>query len=151
MIVIICVLNDITIIKSHIGIFGNCLGLRHETMLRALCLVIFLYRNTTILLKYGLTIMFKNHVMRTSYFCFLFSICTWIMGASNLRLILISSTWDCITFHSFNVKVEKKFKSWQICDWLAKWLIGLGFMDLRWPRVYRRSNVGLVWIYWDWG
>ena len=27
---------------------------------------------------------------------------------STLRLILISSTWDCITFHSFNVKVEKK-------------------------------------------
>ena len=32
------------------------------------------------------------------------------MGASNLRLILISSTWDCITFHSFNVKVEKKIQ-----------------------------------------
>ena len=26
------------------------------------------------------------------------------MGASNLKLILISSTWDCTTFHSFNVK-----------------------------------------------
>ena len=24
------------------------------------------------------------------------------------------------------------FKSWQVCDWLAKWLIMLGFMDLRW-------------------
>ena len=41
---------------------------------------------------------------------------------------------------------KNKFKSWQwqVCDWLAKWLIILGFMDLRWPRVYRRSNVGLV-------
>ena len=41
------------------------------------------------------------------------------------------------------------FKSWQVCDWLAKWLlvitmILLGIMDLRWPRVARRSNVGLV-------
>ena len=66
------------------------------------------------------------------------------MGASNLSLILIGSTWDCIPFHSFNLKVEKKFKSCKICDWLAKWLIGLGFMDLRWSRVHRRSNVGLV-------
>ena len=57
--------------------------------------------------------------------------------------------------HQFNLRLhhfsqfqrkgrKKKFKSCQICDWLAKWLIGLGFMDLRWPRVYRRSNVGLV-------
>ena len=57
------------------------------------------------------------------------------MGASNLKLILISSTWE---------KKKKIFKSWQVCDLLAKWLIVLGFMDLRWPRVYRRSNVGLV-------
>ena len=47
--------------------------------------------------------------------------------------------------HQFNLREKKKiFKSWQVCDWLAKWLIVLGFMDLRWPRVYRRSNVGLV-------
>ena len=57
--------------------------------------------------------------------------------------------------HEFNLRLhhfsqfqrkgrKKKFKSWQISDWLAKWLIGLGFMDLRWLRVYRRSNVGLV-------
>ena len=32
------------------------------------------------------------------------------------------------------------------CDWLAKWIIMLRFMDLRWPRVFRRSNVGLVFI-----
>ena len=31
-------------------------------------------------------------------------------------------------------------------DWLAKWLIMSGCMDLRRPRVYRRSNVGLVQI-----
>ena len=42
------------------------------------------------------------------------------------------------------IKKNKKIKSWQVCDWLVKWLIILGFMDLRWPRVYRRSNVGLV-------
>ena len=45
----------------------------------------------------------------------------------------------------FSMPVKKKFfKSWQVCDWLAKWLIMLGFMDLRWPRVARRSNVSLV-------
>ena len=50
---------------------------------------------------------------------------------------------------SFHEKFEKKkffkiFKSWQVCDWLAKWIIMLQLMDLRWPRVFRRSNVGLV-------
>ena len=59
---------------------------------------------------------------------------------------------DCTTFHSFfswNVWKEKTmlfgiFKDWQVCDWLAKWIIMLGFMDVGWPRVFRRSNVGLV-------
>ena len=37
-------------------------------------------------------------------------------------------------------EIHKK-KNWQICDWLAKWLIMLGFMNLRW---LRRSDVGLV-------
>ena len=56
----------------------------------------------------------------------------------------------CTTFHSFfSWKVWKKIfflilKSWQVCDWLAKWIIMLRFMDLRWPRVFRRSNAGLV-------
>ena len=50
---------------------------------------------------------------------------------------------------SFHEKFEKKmffkiFKSWQVCDWLAKWIIMLRFLDLRWPRVFRLSNVGLV-------
>ena len=45
------------------------------------------------------------------------------MGASNLKLIHISSTLDCTTFHIYNLK--KIFKSWQVCDWLAKWLIGI--------------------------
>ena len=40
--------------------------------------------------------------------------------------------------------LKKFFKSWQVCDWLPKWLIMLGFMDLRQPRRVRRSNVGLV-------
>ena len=57
---------------------------------------------------------------------------------------------DCTTFHCFfSWNVWKKiffkiFKSWQVCDWLAKWIILLGFMDLRWPRVFRRFSVGLV-------
>ena len=41
-------------------------------------------------------------------------------------------------------ELVKIFKSWQVCDWLAKWIIMLRFMDLRWPRVFRRSNVGHV-------
>ena len=50
-------------------------------------------------------------------------------------------------FSFFSCKVwKKKFKCWQVCDWLAKWMIMLRFMDLRWPRVYRRSNVGLVYF-----
>ena len=60
---------------------------------------------------------------------------------------------DCTTFHSFfSWKVWKKnvfkiLKNWQVCDWLAKWIIMLRFMDLRWPRVFRRSNAGLVQYY----
>ena len=50
---------------------------------------------------------------------------------------------------SFHDKFEKKMlfkilKSWRVYDWLAKWIIMLRFMDLSWPRVFRRSNVGLV-------
>ena len=54
------------------------------------------------------------------------------MEASNLKLILISSIWDCTTFHNFLPMFKKKkiFKSWQVYDWLAKWLIMLGYMDL---------------------
>ena len=84
-------------------------------------------------------------------------ICTWKsqrMGTSNLMLMLISWTWGCTTFHNFISMFKKKIKSWQVCDWLAKWSIMSGYMDLRRPRVYRRSSVGLVidvffelWIY----
>ena len=68
--------------------------------------------------------------------------------------IAVQPEIDCTIFHSFfswNVwkkkKVFKIFKSWQVCDWLAKWIIMLGFMDLRWPRVFLRSSVGLVQIF----
>ena len=47
-----------------------------------------------------------------------------------------------LRLHHF--KKKQKIKSWQVCDWLAMWFIMLEFMDLRWPRVFRRSNVGLV-------
>ena len=60
-------------------------------------------------------------------------ICAWRMGASVLKLIIINSTWDCTTFHNyfqFKKMIFKIFKSWQVCNWLAKWLIMLGFMDL---------------------
>ena len=64
----------------------------------------------------------------------------------------ISSTWDWLhhfsqVFSMFEKKrVFKIFKSWQVCGWLTKWFIMLGFKDLRQPRVYWRSNVGLVLI-----
>ena len=75
--------------------------------------------------------------------------CTWKsqrMGTSHLTLMLINWTWGCTTFHNFisMLKKKKKIKSWQVCDWLAKWFMMSGYMDLRRPRVYRRSNVGLV-------
>ena len=62
------------------------------------------------------------------------------------------STWDWLHHFSqflFMKSLKKKkffkiFESWQVCDWLAKWIIMLRFMDLRWPRVFRRSNAGLV-------
>ena len=38
-------------------------------------------------------------------------------------------------------------KIWQVCEWLAKWLIMLGLMDLRQLRVSRRSNIGFVFYY----
>ena len=52
---------------------------------------------------------------------------------------------------SFHEKFEKNFffeifKSCQVCDWLAKWIIMLRFMDLMWLRVFRHSNVGLVMV-----
>ena len=52
-----------------------------------------------------------------------------------------------VSFHDmFEKKMFSKiFKNWQVCDWLAKWIIMLWFMDLRCPRVFRHSNVGLVW------
>ena len=55
-----------------------------------------------------------------------------------------------LRLHNFEVffsNVEKKKKKKKVgrsvISW-AKWLIMLGFMDLKWPRVARRSNVGLV-------
>ena len=64
----------------------------------------------------------------------------------------IQSGIDCTTFHRFfswNVRnfFFFIFKSSQVCDWLAKWIIMLRFMDLRWPRVFRRSNAVLLSLY----
>ena len=51
-------------------------------------------------------------------------------------------------FSQFLYNVKKMiFKSGQVRDWLTKWLIMLGFMDLRQPRAFRFSNVGLVKLY----
>ena len=69
------------------------------------------------------------------------------MEASNLKLITsvqheIAPLFT-ISFQCFKKK-KKIFKNWQVYDWRTKWLIMSGYMDLRRPRVYRRSNVGLV-------
>ena len=47
---------------------------------------------------------------------------------------------DCTTFHSFF--------SCKVCDWLAKWIIMLRFMDLRWPRVF--FGVPTSVLFWQW-
>ena len=64
------------------------------------------------------------------------------MGDSILKLILISSTLDCTTFHSFNVlkKIEKLAGLWLAGEMVDH----IGIYGSKVPRVYRRSNVGLV-------
>ena len=61
----------------------------------------------------------------------------------NLRLIAPLFT---VSFHEMFEKkiVFKFFNSGHVCEWLAKWIIMFGFMDLRWPRVFRHSNIGLA-------
>ena len=63
-----------------------------------------------------------------------FQIWSWCSSVGPEVAPLFTNSFEC----------KKKIKSWQVCDWLAKWLIMSGYMDLRRPRVYRRSNVGLV-------
>ena len=63
----------------------------------------------------------------------------------NLRLHQFSQFF----FSMLKQMVFKIFKSWQVYDWLAKWLlviitIMMGFMDLRRPMVAPRPNVRLV-------
>ena len=43
----------------------------------------------------------------------------------------------------FFLNFQKLAGLW-MCDWFAKWIIMLRFMDLGWPRVFQRSNVSLV-------
>ena len=80
---------------------------------------------------------------------------TWLYVYMTLLIIDMDFLYqiDCTTFHSFlswNIWKEFLFLNFQklaglwMCDWLAKWIIMLRFMDLGWPRVFRRSNVGLV-------
>ena len=73
----------------------------------------------------------KNHAVR-EWELQIWSWC-WSIGPEVAPLLTIS--FEC---------KKKKIKSCQVCDWLAEWLIMSGYMDLRRPRVYRRSNVGLV-------
>ena len=74
-------------------------------------------------------------------------ICTWRIREWELQILNWSSSVQPEIVPLFTISfqcLKKKFKSWQVYDWLAKWLIMSGYMDLRRPRVYRRSNVGLV-------
>ena len=77
-------------------------------------------------------------------------ICTWRIREWELQILnWSSSAWsvqpEIVPLFTISFQcLKKKFKSWQVYDWLAKWLIMSGYMDLRRPRVYRRSNVGLV-------
>ena len=77
-------------------------------------------------------------------------ICTWRIREWELQILNWSSSVQPEIVPLFTISfqcLKKKFKSWQVYDWLAKWLIMSGYMDLRRPRVYRRSNVGLVVVY----
>ena len=77
-------------------------------------------------------------------------ICTWRIREWELQILNWSSSVQPEIVPLFTISfqcLKKKFKSWQVYDWLAKWLIMSGYMDLRRPRVYRRSNVGLVHFY----
>ena len=60
------------------------------------------------------------------------------------NLGLIAPLFSFFSWKVWKKKFSEIFKSWQVCDWLTKWIIVLQFMDLRWPRVFQRSNVGLV-------
>ena len=60
------------------------------------------------------------------------------------NLGLIAPLFSYFSWKVWKKKFFKIIKSWQVCDWLAKWIIMLQLMDLRWPRVFQRSNVGLV-------
>ena len=80
--------------------------------------------------------------------CIYMIICMWSIKEWALQIWSWSSpvqpedaTLFTISFQCLNFFF---FKSQQVFDWLAKWLIMSESMDLRRPRVCRRSNVGLV-------
>ena len=50
---------------------------------------------------------------------------------------------EIVPYFKISFKCLKKYFQ-KFYDWLANWLITSGYMDLRRPRVYQRSNVGLV-------
>ena len=59
----------------------------------------------------------------------------------SLKCYAKNSTHIYIYIYILFMKSLKKkffliFESWQVCDWLAKWMIMSRFMDLRWPRVF---------------
>ena len=68
---------------------------------------------------------------------------------SSIWIFYITSTWDWLHHFTLFMKCFKKMflklsKVGRSGDWLAKWIIMLRLIDLRWPMFFRRSNVGLV-------
>ena len=61
---------------------------------------------------------------------------SWSSPVQPENATLFTISFQCLNFFFF--------KSQQVFDWLAKWLIMSESMDLRRPRVCRHSNVGLV-------
>ena len=74
----------------------------------------------------------------------------WWCAWQSMWIFFTGSTWDWLHHfpQSLFMKIRRKNFFLNIfINWLAKWIIMLQFMDLRWPRVFRRSNVGLLWIH----
>ena len=64
-------------------------------------------------------------------------ICTCRMGASNLKLILISFTWDCTTYHNFFSMLKKKNLFY------ASWKMAHGYADIAMRR-YRAGPLNIL-------
>ena len=67
----------------------------------------------------------------------------WIFYIRFIAPLFTVSCHEIFEKNFFFFNFQKLAGLW-MCDWLTKWIIMLRFMDLGWPRVFRRSSVGLV-------